>query len=81
MTSLLALHAIAAKRGDGLHPKLLAVLREHEATSSSGPVIVPLRSHASEWPAVNENGQDFARAASHASNPAVVATPASRTAS
>lgn len=32
MSSLLALHAIAAERGEGLHPDLLEALRREEAS-------------------------------------------------
>jgi len=41
MFSLLAFHAVAAQRGDGLHPKLLAALRRQEAPPRAEPPIMP----------------------------------------
>lgn len=81
MFSLLALHAIAAKRGDGLHPKLLDALRRQEARPAGGLTLVPLPGLALERVAVNKNDQGLARSASHASNPAIEITPPPRTAS
>ena len=57
MLSLLSFHALAAQRGDGLHPKLLALLRR----SNSGEMglsarIEPETSHEfSELPETDSN--------------------------
>jgi hypothetical protein len=39
MSAMLALHAIAKARGDGLHPALLAVLERRHAILSAGPAV------------------------------------------
>jgi hypothetical protein len=81
MSSLLALHMIAAERGEGLHPKLLEALRREETSPTGEPTAMTLRSLSTIRPCDNENSQGLARPANHVSNPAVVITPASSTAS
>ncbi len=39
MIPFLAMHALAARRGDGLRPELLALLERHEAASNPHLVV------------------------------------------
>ncbi|TCL72657.1 hypothetical protein EV286_10480 [Rhizobium sp. BK251] len=50
MSSLLALHAIAAERGEGLHPDLLEALRRQEASRACELAATPSQAvEASRW--------------------------------
>ena len=42
MSNMIALHRLAASRGDGLHPKLLELLAHREALIEGNPGIVEI---------------------------------------
>ena len=48
MIPFLAMHAIAAPRGDGLRPELLALIERLEATSTSHLIVAVSDQHAAD---------------------------------
>lgn len=45
MSGLLHFHRIAAERGDGLHPTLVALLEQRQAIAGGDPKVTELASH------------------------------------
>ena len=48
MITFLAMHALAAPRGDGLRPELLALLERHEAASNHHLVVAVSDQHRAD---------------------------------
>lgn len=48
MIPFLAMHALAAPRGDGLRPELLALFERHEATSNPHLVVAVSDQHRAD---------------------------------
>jgi hypothetical protein len=48
MIPFLAMHALAARRGDGLRPELLALLERHEAASNPHLVVAVSDQHRAD---------------------------------
>jgi hypothetical protein len=44
----LSLHALAAVRGDGLHPELLALFERLAAATDAGPAVVDFSGHRTD---------------------------------